>query len=224
MEAPARLPAEPPTSPHPSVSRGPGARVRGLRGTCLQTQLSGVCRTEHHGIVLMGCGGVRVGSTSIQHASKQPHYIHVRTATHMHTHTHEGRDGLGLGGQALPFAPDSGWIPGSLSPESVLAHPAHLKNGGTDSRAPSTKKSPSLAWLSTNLMGSCSPETSEGWLPPCSKVEDPGFLPGPGFSPQMRQAGPGSGFKPCLTSLSLLFMEAQGPMSAQSPHFLSDLL
>lgn len=58
-------------------------------------------------------------------------------------------------------------------------------------------------------MGSGSPETSEGWLPPCSKAEDPGFLPGPGFSPQMGQAGPGSGFKPCLTSLSLLFMEAQ---------------
>lgn len=172
-------------------------------------------RTERHGIVLMGCEGVRVGSTSIQQASKQPHYIHVRTATHMHTHTHEGRDGLGLGGQALPFAPDSGWIPGSLSPEFVLAHPAHLKMVGATL---STKKSPSLAWLRTSLMGSCSPETSEGWLPPCSKAEDPGF------SPQMRQAGPGSGFQPCLTSLSLLFMEAQGPMSAQSPHFLSVLL
>lgn len=58
-------------------------------------------------------------------------------------------------------------------------------------------------------MGSGSPETSEGWLPPRSKAEDSGFLPGPGFSPQMRQAGPGSGFKPCLTSLSLLFMEAR---------------
>lgn len=58
-------------------------------------------RTEHHGIVLTGCGGVRVGSTSIQHASKHPHYIYVHTATHMHPHTHKGRDGLGLGRHCL---------------------------------------------------------------------------------------------------------------------------
>lgn len=76
------------------------------------------------------------------------------------------------------------------------------QSGGTDSRAPSTEKSPPLSWLRTSLMGSCYSETSEGWPLPCSKAEDPGF------SSQTRQTGPGSGFRSCLTSLSLLFTEA----------------
>lgn len=49
-------------------------------------------------------------------------HSHAHVHTHIHTPTHTSREGLGLGRQVLPFAPDSRWVPNSLNSKSVPWH------------------------------------------------------------------------------------------------------